>query len=312
MSEKDFPFWINHKIHTDRNLPPIHGHDFVEVVYVTDGEAEHIFEGELYHVSAGDVFIINPGEVHTYKLKEDSQLSIINCLFMPTLFDEVWLRGLGISESMDYFYVHPFLDKSERFHRCLNLRGQEAEETYRLLQNMINEFESKRNGYATLIRLQLVQLLVQLSRMYQKVNGDSRQTNVKSEERKTFIQRICGYLERHYDQKLTLTILSELFNISSRHLNRIFKEETGKTVIEFVHQVRINRAKKLLTESDAKIICIAMDVGYDDPAFFTRLFSRMVGCSPGKYREKINGNVVVNGITLDETSVTESHIQTIC
>ncbi|MBM7570071.1 AraC-like DNA-binding protein [Aquibacillus albus] len=306
MSVNDFPYCINHKIHTDRNLPPIHDHDFVEIVYVTDGEAEHIFEGELYHVSAGDVFIINPGEVHTYKLEPGSKLEIVNCLFMPTLFDEVWLRGLGISESMDYFYVHPFLDKSERFHRCLNLRGQDAEEIFSLFQGMSNEFEEKKKGYSTLIRLQLVQLLVQLSRLYQKVKDSTEQVNVKTQERKTLIKRICGYLERHYDQKLSLSILSDLFNISSRHLNRIFKEETGKTVIEFVHQVRITRAKKLLTETDEKIICIAMDVGYDDPAFFTRLFSRKVGCSPGKYREKMNGNAVDDGVAFEEDRLLQS------
>ena len=294
MTEKQFPFWINHKIHTQRNTPPIHGHDFIELVYVTDGEGEHIVEGDLYQLSAGDVFIINPGEKHTYKIKQGTQLGIINCLFMPTLFDEVWLRGLGISDSMDYYYVHPFLEKCERFHHCLNLRGQEAEDILSKFEEMSFEFAAKRNGYTSLIRLQLVQLLILLSRIYVKRNVSISPTNVRNQERKIFVQRICGYLERHYDQKLTLANLSDLFNISPRHLNRIFKEETGKTVIEFVHHVRINRSKKLLLDSNEKVISIAMDVGYDDPAFFTRLFTRKVGCSPGRYRTQYKEGAVTN------------------
>lgn len=287
MRVNEFPFWIRRHTHTERNIPPVHGHDFVELVYVTDGEGQHVFEGEHYDVFAGDVFIINPGEVHTYAIQPGNRLEIINCLFMPTLIDEVWLRELGISESMDYFYVHPFLDKSERFHHCLNLRGPDAVKVLSLLEGMSSEFEGGRNGYPTLIRLQLVQLLIQLSRIYsEQKNTCQHLTTLKNQERKIFVQRICGYLERHYDQKLSLAMLSDLFNISLRHLNRVFKEETGKTVIEVVHQIRIERAKIMLAESDEKIISIAMKVGYDDPAFFTRLFSRQVGCPPGKFRDQ--------------------------
>lgn len=272
-------------MHTDQDAPPLHGHDFVELVYVIEGEGEHVCDGESYQLFAGDVFIINPDEQHAYHIAANQKIEIFNCLFTPSLFDEDLLRGLGITHSMDYFYVHPFLDNSERFHRCINLRGEAAVDIQSMFVKMSNEYEARQNGYETIIRLQLVQLLIQLSRIY--AHGDTTLSlNRKELERKTFIKRVAGYLERHYDQKLTLANLSSLFNMSSRHLNRIFKEETGKTVVEYIHHIRISRAKKLLTESDAKIIAVALDVGYDDPAFFTRLFTRKVGCPPGRYREK--------------------------
>ncbi len=268
-----------------QDTPPLHGHDFVELVYVIEGQGEHVCDGRSYQLFAGDVFIINPDEEHTYYIAPQQKVEIFNCLFTPALFDENLLRGLGITNSMDYFYVHPFLDNCERFHRCLNLRGEAAAEIQSMFVKMANEYQTRQNGFEPVIRLQLVQLLIQLSRMY--VHGDTTfQLNRKELERKTLIKRIAGYLERHYDQKLTLANLSSLFNLSSRHLNRIFKEETGKTIVEYMHHVRIYRAKKLLAESDAKIISVALEVGYDDPAFFTRLFTRKVGCSPGKYREK--------------------------
>lgn len=286
IKENHFPFFINHKVHTYRNVPPLHAHDFIELVYVTEGKGDHVCDGESYPLTAGDVFIINPGEEHTYSIYRKDKLEIINCLFMPHLFDGAWLKGLGITDSMDYFYVHPFLEKSERFHHCINLRGQEADNIYRILEKMSYEYEGNQHGYESLIRLQLVQLLIELSRIYLRAKEETPKVDIKQQEKKTFINRISGYLERHYDQKLTLAALSDLFGISSRHLNRIFKEETGKTVVEFIHDIRINRAKKLLAETSEKIIIIAMEVGYEDPAFFTRLFTRKVGCSPGKYREQ--------------------------
>lgn len=286
IKENHFPFYIHHKVHTNQNVPPLHAHDFIELVYVTEGKGDHVCDGESYPLIAGDVFIINPGEEHTYIIDKKNKLEIVNCLFMPHLFDDVWLKGLGITESMDYFYVHPFLEKNERFHHCINLRGEEAENIYRLLEKMGYEYESAQHGYESLIRLQLVQLLIELSRIYARASDNRTKTDIKQQEKIIFVNRIVGYLERHYNQKLTLSALSDLFGISSRHLNRILKEETGKTVVEYIHEIRINRAKKILAETSEKIIIIAMEVGYEDPAFFTRLFTRKVGCSPGKYREQ--------------------------
>jgi AraC-like DNA-binding protein len=103
-------------------------------------------------------------------------------------------------------------------------------------------------------------------------------------EHTVLVRRITGFLERHYDKKLSVPALCELFNISNRQLNRIFKEETGQTVTERIHQIRIERAKQYLAENDEKVIHVAHRVGYEDPAFFTQLFRRIVGCSPGQYR----------------------------
>ncbi|UUZ96419.1 AraC family transcriptional regulator [Paenibacillus sp. P25] len=243
-----------------------------------------MFEGNEYEIRSGDVFIINPGEVHTYKIKPGKELEIINCLFMSDLIQGNMLLELGISQSMDYFYVHPFLDKRERFHSQLNLRGQEAAHVLFLLEAMMNEYDNRRRGCETLIRLQMVELLVLLSRYYSQRDGQAVRGAVRSNERRLLIRRICGYLERYYDKKLSIPDLCKLFNISSRQLNRIFKEELNMTVFDMIHQIRIERAKHLLAETEEKVIVIAGKVGYEDPAFFSRLFQRSLGCSPGKYR----------------------------
>ena len=83
-----------------------------------------------------------------------------------------------------------------------------------------------------------------------------------------------------------MTSLTHTFNSSARQLNRMFQEELGIGVIEKVQQIRIEKAKALLVETNEKVISIASLVGYDDPSFFSRLFTRHVGCAPGEYRSK--------------------------
>jgi AraC family L-rhamnose operon regulatory protein RhaS len=284
MKTKEFPFWIQRFHHDSSNIPPIHSHEFIELVYVVKGHAKHLFEGQSYTIKTNDVFIINPGEAHTFLIEKEQSLEIINCLFLPNLIQDSWLKELGVSQSMDYFYIHPFLDKNERFHHLLNLDGNYSIRFLHLLEGMMYEYNKENSCYSTLIRLQLVELLILLSRIYNERNSKSNTSHNIVNDTNILIQRICGYLSRNYDQKISIQTLCNLFNISPRHLNRLFKQETGQTVVEMVHNIRIEKAKQFLIESDEKVINVAIKVGYDDPAFFSRLFRRVVGCSPGKYK----------------------------
>jgi len=287
MEVKEFPFCIQRCIHDQFNTPPVHSHEFIELVYVVQGEGDHLFEGQSYKIHTNDVFIINPGEVHTFRVEEGKTIEIVNCLFLPSLIQGSWLKELGVSQSMDYFYIHPFLDTNERFHHGLNLQGNYAVRFLAQLEKIIREFDTGNSISSVLIRLQLVELLILLSQIYNEKKGTIGISSNSETERKILIQRICGYLERHYDQKISIPDLCQLFNISPRHLNRLFKQETNETIVEMIQRIRIEKAKFLLLASDEKVINIAMRVGYDDPAFFSKLFRRVVGFSPGKYKAEM-------------------------
>lgn len=278
----EFSFWISRAV---QGSIAEHGHDFVELVYVVHGNGIHRFEGQEYKLQTGDVFIINPGETHSYIVADGAKMEIVNCLFMPSFIADSLLRELEITDSMDFFYVHPFLKDEVRFNHRLNLHGQEAVVVLSLLDGMIREFGHPGPGFRTLIRLQLIELLVLLSRYYSNMNRDiTSYPSPRQLDREWLALRIYGYMERNFDKKITLDAIAGLFNISVRQLNRIIKLEYGQSVIDVLHDIRINRARQMLLESDEKVIAIATMVGYDDPSFFNRLFHRHVGCSPRQYR----------------------------
>lgn len=285
MFTKDFPFCIERYYHDPLNIPAAHSHEFIELVFVVEGNADHVFEGKSYPIQTNDVFIINPGEVHTFIIKPGNYLEIINCLFLPALIQDSLLKELGVSHSMDFFYIHPFLDKDERFHHFVNLDGNYSPRFVSLLEGMIDEYKKGKSCYTTLIRMQLIELLILLSRIYSEMELNIDKSTISKNESQILVQRISGYLTRNYNQKVSIPTLCKLFGISQRHLSRLFKQETGHTIVEVVHHLRIEKAKTLLLESNDKVIEVALTLGYDDPAFFSRLFSRIVGCSPGKYKE---------------------------
>ena len=76
--------------------------------------------------------------------------------------------------------------------------------------------------------------------------------------------------------------------LSPSYLSRIFKKETGYTINEYLIQVRIEKAKRLLHRKDLRVTDVADAVGFDDQSYFTKVFRRMVGTTPLKYKMKIN------------------------
>lgn len=278
----DFPFWIQQNLHDVRDMPDFHTHKFVELIYVADGRATHLFQDSCYEIQAGDIFIINPGEKHGYSLKEDQRIIVFNCLFEPDFIPYSLLSGLRITDSLDFLYVQPFLNGHTRFHHKLNLRGEAADKTRTILEDLLQELHRRQPGYRAIIQLKMTELFILLSRSYKNRNNkaDSRSPQ------ELLVRRICGYVERHYNQKITLPDLSALFQIGVRQLNRLFNQYTGSTVIEYVHHIRMKNAKRLLTDTDEKVNVVAEMVGYGDPAFFNKLFVREAGRPPGKYREE--------------------------
>ncbi|MBD2864715.1 AraC family transcriptional regulator [Paenibacillus oceani] len=277
----DFPFWIQRNRHSSVDTPGWHIHEFVELIFVMDGQATHMIQDASYDLRVGDVYVINPGEMHEYVLEERQHIEIFNCMFDPGLISHALLREIDASDSFDFYYVHPFLNKESSFHSKLVLQGEASREALELLDGMEREMRRRDYGFRTVIQLKLAELFLLLSRHYQKKND---KINDACSSGELLVQRVRGYIERHFNHKISLPLLSELFHIGTRQLNRQFKKYIGKTVIEYLHLIRMEHAKKLLVETDEIVAVVARMIGYEDPASFSRLFAREVNCPPGKYR----------------------------
>ncbi|WP_161404934.1 helix-turn-helix domain-containing protein [Paenibacillus silvestris] len=94
------------------------------------------------------------------------------------------------------------------------------------------------------------------------------------------------YMQEHYAEQMTLQGLAELLDCNGRQLQRLFKAKVSMGPMEYLMQVRLGKAKSLLQHTDVPIAEIAEDVGYTDSYYFSRIFKKHVGVSPGRFREK--------------------------
>ena len=98
-------------------------------------------------------------------------------------------------------------------------------------------------------------------------------------------ETIKQFIRLNYRSSLSLSEIAKALHINASYASRLFSTKHGKTITEYITHVRIEHAKTLLTTTDATISNIALNVGFEDVNYFSRLFKKSTGCSPCKYRK---------------------------
>lgn len=112
-----------------------------------------------------------------------------------------------------------------------------------------------------------------------------------SEQPDSIMDKILRYVDEHYCEDVTRNDLVDLVYISPDYCSRLFKKETGRSLAQYILEKRIEKAKKLL-QSDMSVKNVALQVGYSNFSYFSKVFREMEGMSPVEYREKIRSGEV--------------------
>jgi len=125
---------------------------------------------------------------------------------------------------------------------------------------------------------------------------------LKSIKHADLIRKSIHYIHLHYAESLSLEQVAEQIHLSSSHFSRIFHEETGESFVAFLTRIRIEKAKALLTAHSIPLAEIGARIGFKDQSYFTRVFKRSTGMSPGKYRGR-------QGLNSHRNRIDESNIE---
>jgi AraC-like DNA-binding protein len=94
-------------------------------------------------------------------------------------------------------------------------------------------------------------------------------------------------MHQHLNMLLTLRELANHAGQSQSHYSRVFKEKTGQSPLNYFIQLKISKACELLSDTDMKINEIAVELGYEDPYYFSRIFKKLQGVAPAVYRDSL-------------------------
>ena len=98
------------------------------------------------------------------------------------------------------------------------------------------------------------------------------------------VARVLSWLSENFHENVTLEMLSKETGLSTFRIAHLIKEVTGKTVLQHVHQLRVQEAQRLLEQSDLNCTDIAYETGFGDQSYFIKQFRRQMGITPARYR----------------------------
>lgn len=104
---------------------------------------------------------------------------------------------------------------------------------------------------------------------------------------RSHLNEIKAYICKEYSKDISLQMLSDQFELSPNYISEIFREDGGQNFLDYLIEVRLEKAVSLLRQTDLKIYQIAKMVGYNDANYFNKMFKKRIGISPGEFRNKI-------------------------
>ncbi|MBL4700857.1 MAG: helix-turn-helix domain-containing protein [Phycisphaeraceae bacterium] len=262
------------------DMPP-HDHLFLELVYVESGTAEHHCAGGVTQLQPGSIIVLRPHVWHAYL--NPNKLVVLNCLIDPKFCQhfEPLLSALPSTAQLYRNHV-TYQQEVPSFHyqppRTKRLYFQT------LFDRMLDEQERNKPGWQGAMTAIALELLIELARQCDYKPSPTT-SNTISRQTSSRIDTAVTYLETHYHQQVSLDELALKVKLSPAHLSRTFKQKTGVGIIDYIHRLRCEEACRMLRLTDHSISRIAMDVGYDELAYFSRCFRKQIGYAPRTYRQ---------------------------
>jgi AraC-like DNA-binding protein len=240
------------------NPPLTHSHEFYQVILPTSGRLGMRVAEQPGAVEAGRWALIRPGAEHTYWAETRSGCLVVDLSGAAVEAARAQFDGLGFLESA------VFLPLDERVAAMGGLLRSELR-AGGASEPMVAQALGSYVGAA------VARAMAARPPRPAAIDGRlARQTH--------------AYLEAHALAPLSLTQIADAVGASVGHVQRSFRACYGDSVVAHIQRLRVDEARRMLRAGDMPIAAVAAAVGFESQSYFTRLFSRIVGVSPARYR----------------------------
>ena len=250
-----------------QNVFAEHTHEFCELVLVWRGNGLHILNDRPYRITRGDLFYIRAEDKHAYASVND--LVLQNVIYCP---DRLKLN-------VDWAaHIPGFLNTRGEPHWRLSSNGMaHVRQTISQMEQESQKHDPVANPMAELLFAQLVMTLKR-----HRYATDNPSATVQEALLDKLIARLAGSLNKSF----VLEKFCEQEQCSERALRQQFRTQTGMTVNHYLRQLRICHAQYLLQHTELMVSEVAMRCGFEDSNYFSVVFNREIGMTPGQWRQR--------------------------
>lgn len=261
---------------------PLHWHDEMEIIYITQGAGIVTVQAAKYTVHSGDIMIIPPQALHSIEQLENKEMGYFNILFSFSL-----LQG-GMADSCYEKYFLPFYQHTKTFPAYVAASESPAnlQELNRLLlpyvKDLIEHRKQSSTHYELMVKSDLLAIMHHLCQ-YSMPSNDMELSRRNTYDK---LKKLLTYIRGNYNNSISIRQAAGICGFSESHFMKLFKELTGTGFTQYLKDYRLEIAAGQLIETDRKIIEISENTGFHNPSYFTRSFFRKYGMSPSDYRKR--------------------------
>lgn len=256
----------------DNYVMPVQIHDRIEIMYVIKGECTLEAEGQKYQLKNGDFILLNADVPHRIIMKKDEHCRMLNAEFG---FVEKSSGMSSVRELLGEEFLNTELFRDKKSHIVF----KDSANVYSYLKTLVAEVSKNGGVSSRIVQLQIAQLILKIAELYSEHQYN---TPIKSI---IHIRKSVSYINTHYFDDIKIDKLAEYVGVHTNYLQRIFREHMEKTLVEYITDVRIEKAKELLSSTDIAIVDLCLYVGINSRQYFTYLFKKNVGMTPRQYRK---------------------------
>lgn len=244
----------------------LHKHnDRFELLFVRSGSGGYCIEQDCYNIQTGDFVLCNSGVLHDEVLEMNHDLSSYSMA----------IEGLQLGNLPENCIIH---HSSKPIFSSGDL-ATVIDSTFASLYELLSSGKPDVEEACHNLMMTLLSLVLQIINQNDPIHSSIDSENL------TLGIRIKKYIDEHYDEALSLDILSNYFHVNTYYLSHVFKKEIGYSPMQYVSRRRIGESQSLLIFTQKSITDISSIVGFGTPNHFNTQFSKYVGLSPRTFRK---------------------------
>lgn len=274
---------IEGNIVISRQLPyayiPMHIHQYIELIYVYQGQCTVVTLNEEINIPEGGIIIIDKQTPHTVKETSSSDI-IIDIKLKHDYLSSGFLSRFANKSIISQFLIDSLID-SRRANNYLYFPLASRSNVVGIMEHIMCEYFDRDFCSADMIESYLFILFTELIRHSNSV------TNIQAENTKhkdAIVLDFLKYIENHY-KDCSLTAMADHYKYHPNYISAVLKKATGKSFKDLLQIQRLNKAALYLSNSELPIPDIAEEVGYSSLSFFYKKFNEIFFQTPKEYRD---------------------------
>ena len=271
-----FPFLVSYQKLSEYESGSFmwHWHPEIEITYVRKGTMCYKVNNLVYHLKEGDIVFNNSGALHSGTMENQE-----DCTYIPVTFDPRLIYGF-FQSTINSKYVDPVLQDSLLPAICIDQSEPWHRPFREYLLRIIALDEKKPDFYELDITICLQSMWRLLLEHITYEPQASRENSLEYDR----IKKILSYIEDNYQNKITLNDIAGHIHLCESECTRLFKRHMNTTLFAFLQEYRIERSLEFL-QSGEPVSTVALNTGFSDPNYYSKVFAKIKGCSPREYRK---------------------------